>query len=63
MRSSFTPEETDAILAKHYPWVVKGNIVFKCIECDFETVGDEGDTCETCMDCCEADEAEEWNED
>lgn len=55
MRSGFTPEETDAILAKHYPWALKGSDMkkFKCIECGENEVEYEGASCKDCDDCAE----------
>lgn len=40
MRSSFTPEETDAILAKHYPWALEAKPMKVTVQAQNLKVGD-----------------------
>lgn len=47
MRSNFTPEETDGILAKHYPWARKKP---KCVVCGIEIDEDQGRYCDACFE-------------
>jgi hypothetical protein len=58
MRNGFTPEETQAILAEHYPWALKGNDMskFKCVECDFEDADEEDGICQFCAEALEAED-------
>lgn len=55
---SMTVEETQAILAEHYPWALKGNEMTKpkCVECEYQEVEIEGDICDICLYGCEEDE-------
>lgn len=63
MRNGFTPEETQAILAEHYPWALEAKMDKpKCAECGEEIDEDQGSYCDKCFVDAEEDAFEEEEE-